>query len=60
MYFKYQKGLDSEEIYGVLFRLLLRFSNLQFLEVNQDQMNTNQLSTIGHVTEVADYHESHE
>ena len=51
-------GLDSEEIYGV--RLLLRFSNLQFLEVNQDQMNTNQLSTIGHVTEVADYHESHE
>ena len=60
MYFKYHKGLDSEEIYGVLFRLLLRFSNLQFLEVNQDQMNTNQLSTIGHVTEVADYHESHE
>ena len=56
---KMKKGINCEDIYGV-FRLLLRFSNLQFLEVNQDQMNITQSNIIGHVTEVADYHESHE
>ena len=38
--------------------ITLQFSNRQFQEVNQDQMNIIQSNTIGHVMEVD--HESHE